>query len=236
MREKIIGILGGMGPEATYDIFGRIIKLTQVKNDSDHIRVIIDSNSKIPDRTKAILGNGASPIKEMIATAQNLQKAGADFVIIPCMTAHFFIEEIQKSISIPIIDGLEETNRYIDKNYCSANKIGLLATTGTIEAQLFQKSLQGKTVILPDKKLQEEVVMDTIYGENGIKAGNTSGETLNRLIEVVKILQNEGAEMIIAGCTEVGLVIKQKNIDIPLIDPLTVLAERAIILAKNIEK
>src|SRR5690554_5446049 len=105
MKEKVIGILGGMGPEATCEIFRKIIKFTQVKTDAEHIRVVIDSNTKIPDRTKAIFGKGISPVKEMVATAKNLQGAGADFIIIPCMTAHFFIDEVQKAIDIPIING-----------------------------------------------------------------------------------------------------------------------------------
>ncbi|SET27178.1 aspartate racemase [Natronincola peptidivorans] len=234
MREKTIGILGGMGPEATSDVFRRIIRFTKVKTDSEHIRVIIDSNPKIPDRTRAILGNGISPIDEMVATARKIQTAGADFLIIPCMTAHYFVEELEKSIDIPIINALKETNKYIDSQYPSMKKIGLLATTGTITTGLFQKALKNKIVIIPEKKEQENLVMDTIYGINGIKAGNTSVEVVEKFIKVVEKLQEEGVEGIIAGCTEVGLVLSSKDIDIPLIDPLTVLAKTAVVLAKNL--
>lgn len=233
MKEKIIGILGGMGPEATCEIFRRIIKSTKVESDRDHIRVIIDSNSKIPDRTKAILGEGDSPVEEMVATAKNLQASGADFIIIPCMTAHFFIKEIQREVKIPVIDGLKETNQYIEKKYPHIKNIGLLATTGTIATRLFQNALIDKKVIVPQERLQEEMVMETIYGINGIKAGNTSREVVKRLQDVVEILKGQGAEAIIAGCTEVGLVMSQKDISIPLIDPLTVLAEVAVSLTKN---
>jgi len=84
MTEKIIGILGGMGPEATIDLFYKIIKFTPAKKDQDHLRIIIDNNPKIPDRTAAILGKGEDPIPALRETAKNLEKAGADFIIIPC--------------------------------------------------------------------------------------------------------------------------------------------------------
>jgi len=103
MNQKIIGILGGMGPEATLDLFHKIIKLTYAEKDQDHLRIIIDNNPKIPDRTDAISGTGKDPLPKLIVTAQILEKAGADFIIIPCNTAHYFISEIQQSIKIPIL-------------------------------------------------------------------------------------------------------------------------------------
>lgn len=232
MKEKVIGILGGMGPEASCEIFRRIIKNTQAKTDADHIRVIMDSNTKIPDRTRAILNGGISPVDEMIKTAKNLQNAGADFIIIPCMTAHFFIDIVQKAIDIPIINALSETNKYINEGYPTLTEIGLLATSGTIATGLFQNFLINKKVITPEEKIQENLVMNTIYGVNGIKAGNTSPEIIETLAGVVDELKEKGAKGIISGCTEISLVMNPKLIDIPLIDPLTVLARRAIEIAR----
>jgi len=114
MSEKIIGILGGMGPEATLDCFARIIKNTPAKKDQEHLRVIIDSNPKVPDRTAAIIGEGESPIPTLVAGCLSLQRAGADFIIIPCVSAHFFLEEIQEQIELPILsifDAIAETIR-----------------------------------------------------------------------------------------------------------------------------
>ena len=113
MGEKIIGILGGMGPEATADLFYRIIRSTPVKRDQDHPRTIIYSNSKVPDRTAAILGKGPSPLPEMTMAATKLEKTGADFIVIPCNTAHYFIEELRKEIDIPILDMIELTAKTI---------------------------------------------------------------------------------------------------------------------------
>lgn len=87
---KVIGILGGMGPEATAELFLRIIKATPAQRDQDHLRVIVDNNPKIPDRTAAILGEGQSPLPEMVRTARNLERAGVDFIVMPCNTAHYY--------------------------------------------------------------------------------------------------------------------------------------------------
>ena len=88
MTEEVVGILGGMGPEATIDLFTKIVKGSKVKKDQDHLRILIYNNSKIPDRTLAIKGKGPSPLPGLIQSAKVLEKAGADFVLIPCITAH----------------------------------------------------------------------------------------------------------------------------------------------------
>ncbi|MDR5658754.1 amino acid racemase [Serpentinicella sp. ANB-PHB4] len=228
MKEKIIGILGGMGPDATHEIFSQIIKYTKAKTDNDHIRVIIDSNSKIPDRTKAILNTGESPERAMLDTAINLENAGADFIVIPCMTAHYFLKKVQEGINIPIFNGLELTNQYIKEKYKHISNIGLIATTGTIKTELFQKSIDDKKIIIPNPSLQEEV-MDIIYGVEGIKAGNQSKTSVDRIKRVIHELQRQfNIEAVIAGCTEIGLVLKQDDVSIPLIDPITVLAQNAV--------
>src|SRR5208337_1505190 len=99
MSQKMtIGILGGMGPEATIDLFTKIVHSTPVSRDQDHLRLIIDNNPGIPDRQKAILENGPSPATMLIKTAKNLAVAGADFIVMPCNTAHYWIQEIRKAV------------------------------------------------------------------------------------------------------------------------------------------
>ena len=109
MAEKIIGILGGMGPEATIDLFTKIVKSTKAKKDQDHLRILIDNNPKIPDRTLAIQKKGPSPLPRLIQSAKTLEKAGADFIIIPCVTAHYYVDRLQKRVNIPILHIAEET-------------------------------------------------------------------------------------------------------------------------------
>lgn len=229
MNEKILGIIGGMGPEASAQLYMKIIKKTSVKKDQDHFRIIIDSNPKIPDRTKAILGLGESPVPEIVQTAKNLENMGVELACIPCMTSHYFYDEIVKQVKLPIMNALEELNAYLEKNYPSVKKVGVLATTGTKHTKIFDQYLKGYTMIYPDETIQEENVMKAIYGEGtGIKSGVLTGEPVRLLLEAGESLILKGAEVIILGCTEIGLVLNENNLSFPGIDPLNVMAEAMI--------
>ena len=130
---KIIGIIGGMGPLATVHLFERIVLRTKAEKDQDHIRILIDNNTKIPDRTLAILGNEESPVNELVNSAKMLENSGADFLIMPCNTAHYFIEEIKKNISIPFINMPEEAVKHTYDKYGKDAVVGIMATDGTIK-------------------------------------------------------------------------------------------------------
>ncbi len=117
MPKKVIGILGGMGPEATLDCFGKIIKNTPAQRDQDHLRVVIDSNPAVPNRTPAIIGDGQSPVPVMVEGCHALEKAGADFIIIPCVSAHFFIDELQQSANLPILSIFDAVSETIAREY-----------------------------------------------------------------------------------------------------------------------
>src|SRR6056297_230511 len=217
MKEKIIGILGGMGPEATIDLFQKIVKHSPAKQDQDHLRIIIDNNPKIPDRSRAILQKGENPLPEMIATAKNLERAGANLIIMPCNTAHFFYNDLQKKINIPIIHVIKETAIYIHRAFPNIQRISLFATKGTYKTMLYQTFLNKRDIetIIPTQDEQNKI-MDTIYG---IKAGNRL-DLLKR--DILKLAENQiakNAQGIIAGCTEIPLILKNGDIDIPLIDP-----------------
>ncbi|QAS53064.1 aspartate/glutamate racemase family protein [Halobacillus litoralis] len=224
MNDKIIGILGGMGPEATAECYLKIIRATKANKDQEHYRVIIDSNAKIPDRTEAISGRGENPVPQMVDAAKNLEKLDVDVACIPCMTAHFFIDEVQKAISFPLLNAFLELKKFISDYYPGATKIGVLATTGTLETGLFQKYFDHLEVIHPTPITQNEKVMRAIYGEDGIKSGNTEGAPLELLKGASQELLDNGAEVIISGCTEIGLVLKSSHLPVPLIDPMEVVA------------
>jgi aspartate racemase len=232
MREEIIGILGGMGPEATADLFHKIIKNTGATKDQDHLRVLIDNNPKIPDRTPAMLGKGESPLPMIIETAKNLEKAGADFIVIPCVSAHYFIEELRKGTAIPVISIIEEVAGEITRSHPRMERVGLLATTGTIKARLFQDRLHevGIEVLVPSPQNQENLVMSAIYG---VKAGSISPENREKILKASKELIGKGAKGIIGGCTEVPLVVQQRDMEVPFFDSLDILAQAAIRRAKG---
>ena len=226
MPEKIIGILGGMGPEATIDLFYKIIKFTPAEKDQEHLRIIIDNNPKIPDRTAAILGKGKDPLPALQETARNLEKAGADFIVIPCNTAHYFLSSIQESVNIPVLNMIEETAKDIQQRIPQIQKVGLLASIGTYKTEIYHQHFKKYNieVFYPNEK-DKDAVMKAIYA---VKAGNLSEEVKSNILKIAQKLIDKGAEAIIAGCTEIPLILKEEDISFPLIDPTQILARIAV--------
>lgn len=227
MNKKTIGIIGGMGPLATADLFERIISLTDAKKDADHIHILIDNYPQIPDRTSAILKGTESPVPFIVEAADRLAAAGADFLIIPCITSHGFYEEIVEKVRIPILNIVEETAKYLLKN--SVSKCVLLATDGTRHTKVFDRIFEKYNIELffPSSEAQNEV-MDIIY--KGIKAGKEHFD--------VSVINNElsklsecGAKTVILGCTELPLAVEKYGLKGVFVNPTDVLAQAAIITA-----
>ena len=233
--EKVIGILGGMGPEATVDCFDKIIKNTPAAKDQDHLRVIIDSNPKVPDRTAAIIGNGESPVPLLVAGCHALARAGADFIIIPCVSAHVFLSEIQQQIQLPVLSIFDAVAEAVTRDHPQIKTVGLLATTGTVSGGLFQKRLGQdaiKTLVCEDGV--QSRVMAAIYDIKNAHAARSRSEITTDLIAAAESLvarRPEGAQGIIAGCTEIPLALKQEHLTIPYFDAVTILARAAIMRA-----
>ncbi len=231
MAEKVIGIIGGMGPEATLDLFRKIIKATPARCDQEHLRVIIDNNPKIPDRVKSICRKGENSAPALIATAKNLERAGAQLLLMPCNAAHYFYEKIAKSISIPLLHMVEETATYCQRRFSRIKTFGLLAGTPTLESGLYSKvfgRIQGE-VVAP-KSEEQEKVMECIYD---IKAGDLGSSVKAELVRMAQTLHIRGAGAIILGCTEIPLVLEDGDLPFPLIDPTQILAEAAVAIARE---
>ena len=226
----IIGVLGGMGPEATIDLFTKIVRSTPAARDQDHLRLIIDNNPGVPDRQKAILENGPSPAPMLIETAKNLAAAGADFIVIPCNTAHYWIEEVRRAVTIPVIDMIEETARETARTSPSLRTVGIMAATGTVRAGLYQKQFRKMLIktILPTDDDQASI-MRAIYS---VKAGDLSASHADA-VQIGGRMVQAGAEAIVAGCTEMPLILKTGDLPVPIIDATQILATRAIEIATN---
>lgn len=225
--QLITGILGGMGPEATLECFKSIINQTPAETDQEHLPVIIDNNPQIPDRTEAILQDGVSPVPLLQKSALRLEKAGAGFIIIPCNTAHYFIDEVEKVVDIPILNMIMATIEKLQPNSIA----GLLATSGTIETGVYEKYSRerGNVDIVTPKERDQNIVMEVIYGEKGIKAGYKTKNHKNKLLKVVAGLKKRGAQAIIAGCTEIRLVLSSSDLDnLNLLTPIDIISKRAI--------
>ena len=222
--KKTIGILGGMGPLATADLFRKIIDNTQAGCDQDHLRVVIDSNTNIPDRTAAILHGGEDPVREMVRSGLALEGMGADLLIMPCNTAHYFYDRIAPFFNIPLLNMLEETAGEIQRRGIST--VGLLATDGTIQAGVYDKPLasRGIQVLKPSPEGQQRV-MEVNY--QGVKAGNYRLD-ISGFLKVLDGLFVQGAQVVILGCTELPVAFDRFAIHRPHIDPTLVLARAAI--------
>ncbi len=222
--KKTIGIIGGMGPLATSDLFSKIICMTDASCDAEHIHIIIDNMPQIPDRTAAILKGGESPLPELINSAERLRNAGADFLLMTCITAHCFFDELAKNIDIPLLNIIEETAKHLKKR--SINKVVLLATDGTVQAGVFKSIFDnfGIELVYPCATAQN-LLMDVIY--KGVKAGAESFDVTLLNAELDSLTQ-EGAEAVILGCTELPLAARMYGINGNLIDPTDILARAAI--------
>lgn len=218
-----------MGPEATAYFFNLIIRSTQARRDQDHIPVLIDCNPRIPDRTAAIMGRGPSPALAMIAAARRLARAGADFIVVPCISAHAFLPRVAARSRVPFINLLKETCRYARQAIPRLKKVGLLATTGTVKSGMFARAFaeEGIEVIVPAAAGQRRL-MSAIYGRDGIKAGAKPGPPRRLILAAGRELIRRGAEAIIAGCTEIPLVVRDEDFSVPLLEPMRIAAEAAI--------
>lgn len=229
MKEKVIGILGGMGPEATINCFDKLTRNTPAKHDQDHLHVIVYSNPKVPDRTEAILSHGDSPLPFLMEGCRRLAQAGADFIIIPCVTAHYFLKELTQATTLPILSIVDAVAENICKYYPAIQTIGLMGTSGTLKSGIFQKRMvvdDIKCIVCPDHV--QEKVMRAIYEiKRGISIRNQEKLT-NELGAVAQGLVESGADGIIAGCTEIPLCLTQKDVKVPYFDSLLLLARDAI--------
>lgn len=226
--KKIIGIIGGMGPLATADLFEKIIRATDAARDQDFPHVIVDCNTDIPDRTAAILMDGEDPVPQLVRSASTLAAAGADVLIMPCNTAHWFYDDLCLRTHLPVLHMLRLTADHLERT--GVNAVGLLATDGTIQTGIYENLLSGRgiRVIKPDAPGQRRV-MSAIY--DGVKAGNLGAIDVAALRCTLDAMIAQGAECFVLGCTELPIVFAQCELPYPVADPTQILAEAAVSFA-----
>ncbi|MEX3957713.1 aspartate/glutamate racemase family protein [Trinickia sp. EG282A] len=235
-----IGVVGGVGPAATVDFLGKIVGNTPASRDQEHIKLLVEQNPQIPDRTENLIGDGADPTVSLYATCKKLEDGGADLIAIPCNTAHAFVERIQPYLGIPIVNMLTVTVSYLREAFPDVRDVGLLATSGTIESGVYRKALasHGLRHVVPGPALQMRV-MEAIYGKQGVKAGFKSGQCQEDIRAAVEGLIEEGVGVIVLGCTELpilltsGEFIGSRGTRVQLVDPTEVLARKCVGYAKT---
>lgn len=229
MSKQIIGILGGMGPQATCDLFQKLIDATPATSDQEHVHIIIDNNPQIPDRTKGIQGTGPDPVPELVATAKRLAAAGCNFVLIPCNTAHYYAKQVEEKAGVTVLSMIETVAEVAAQRLPKGATVGIVATNGTLQTGLYHDALRrhGLVPIQPEENDQAEV-MDIIYGPHGVKAGFRDAPLRRRCRMVAERLVARGAQAVIAGCTEIPLVLEDGDLTVPVLDTTGLLAKEAI--------
>ncbi len=226
---RTIGVLGGMGPEAGAYFLEQLAKACRAGRDQDHPPVVLFSLPQVPDRTEAILHGGPSPVPAIRRGLRILERAGADFAVISCVSAHYFLPRIAPRSPLPVLDLIDATLAAARALEPRPATIGLIATTGTVRSGLVSVRFEaaGFKVIVPSARAQARV-MTAIYGKRGIKAGVTSGAPRDTLLGIARELVRAGAGAVLAGCTEVPLVVRPGDLAVPLLDPMVLGAREAV--------
>lgn len=224
-EKSVLGVIGGLGPIATAYFMELVIRMTDAGTDQEHLDMIIYNCPSIPDRTSYILGKSQeSPLPRMLDIGQELARQGAQFIAVPCVTAHYFYPLLEKEIPVPIINGVRETAAHLKAN--GITRAGIMATDGTITSRLFHRELEaaGIEAIVPSVQRQADV-MSLIYED--IKANRPAD--MARFAAVRDELRERGAQAIILGCTELSLIKRDNPIGPGFVDAMEVLAQRSVV-------
>jgi aspartate racemase len=223
---RVVGIIGGMGPEATLDLMRRVLAKTPAQDDQDHIHLIVESNPKIPSRIAHLIeGTGDDPTPELIRIAVNLQRAGAQALAIPCNTAHAYAHSIRRAVSIPLLDMVQLTVDQIASSRRVA-RVGLLASSAVLATELYAKAFADHGIAIVHPARQDEV-MSLI---KAVKRGETGLETQAALARTAHDLANH-ADVLLIGCSELSVI--AAGITAPFVDSLDVQAQAIVNFATS---
>jgi aspartate racemase len=216
-----------MGPQATVDFMARVIAATNAATDQDHIHMIVEHNPQVPNRHAAIAGTAPSIGPDLAAMARRLEGAGADFLVMVCNTAHAFADDIRAAVTIPFVSIIDVVMEALAGH--SARRVGLMAAEGCLQAQLYQQALErdGHEAVLWNN---EELArfMDIIYR---IKSGDRADDIASGLRRLAAELEFRGADILVAGCTEVPMFLDHSDTTVPMLSSTDLLVRRTIELA-----
>ena len=226
-RKLTVGILGGMGPEATVDLQRRVIELTPATGDGDHIRMLVDCDPSVPSRIAAIIeGSGPSPAPALIAMARGLVTQGADFLCMPCNTAHHYFHDIERQSPVPLINMLQIAAERVHRAQPRPRRVGLLASTALQITSLYEPYFQAwdKELLYPAPQTQEQL-MNLILATKGQQQhlpADILRDAAGQLIEA-------GAQCLMIACTELSLYSAQlQGLPVTLFDSADLLAREVV--------
>ncbi len=237
----IPGILGGLGPFAHLEFERKLLQMSHQRGasiDQAHPVWFLISATAIPDRTQSLAGQTESCTPLLVKYGHLLEAMGSHFMVVICNTAHALYQPVQAQLGIPWVHLMQCTTEYILENYPQVKTVGMLTTNGTLQSQLYEQSLNPVriTPLSPQlgSPLQSQIMASIYHPQWGIKATGTtvSDQAINILTEAVIQLRDLGAELIIAGCTELSVGLSRiQQLSIPWVDPLEILAQVTLELA-----
>lgn len=229
---KVVGVLGGMGPDATVDFFAKLVAATRAERDQDHLRIVIDNDPTVPDRSAAVHGRGPSPAPHLAAMARGLIAQGAEVLVMPCNAAHAFRSGVLGAAGdVPFLDLIETTVAATRERLQEVATVGLLATDGTLAARLYDDGYAAAGVrALAPSAADQALVMEAIYA---VKRGRADAATAATVRAVAERLTAAGAEAIVAACTEVPLLLRDGDV---VVDgrPVPVIASTDALVARTV--
>ncbi len=228
---RVVGVLGGLGPAATLDFFAKVLAATPAVRDQEHLHLILDVDPGVPDRNDAVAGRGPSPAPELAAMARRLEGAGADFLVMVCNAAHAFQDAIEEAVTVPFVSIVDETVQATLASRPEVRCVGVLAAEGALDAGLYQRAFAAHdvVVVVPEGE-DRDVFMELMYA---IKAGDTGDTVRAGMLRLARLLAEAGAQVLVAGCTEVPLVLSQEVLDaeglgLPLVNSTDVLVASTV--------
>lgn len=224
---KKLGVIGGMGPEASCYYYENVIAHTDASKDQEHIDMVILSHATMPDRTEAIMsGDDKHLIQLLQEDARTLESLGVANIAITCNTSHYFYNQIQKAVQIPVINMIHESVAFAVKEYDNVKKIGIMATDGTINSRIYHKECRkmGVTPVKPSEERQKDV-MSLIYDD--IKSGRPGDR--NKFDRVMNEFVRKGCDAVILACTELSVFKGRHEIPSICLDAMDVLVRESIL-------
>lgn len=232
MEEPVVGIIGGMGPDATVELMRRVLDKTPAEDDIDHIHMIVDNNPKVPSRLKALLdGGGENPGPVIAEMAKKLEQAGSDFLVIPCNTAHYYHHYAQEAVSIPVWHLIERSLAYIAARDGAPKRVVLLGSTAVQRIHLFDEFFEKAelTCVYPPEGVQE-LIMHVI---RTVKKGQVDGALMSEYNQAIGTMA-EDADVFLIACSELSVLAHRHQQRRPVIDALDILAEQIVTHCKGL--
>ncbi|MER5310689.1 amino acid racemase [Streptomyces sp. NPDC002773] len=222
-----LGILGGMGPLATADFYRRVVERTPAGSDQAHVPVVMWADPGVPDRTAALLGSGPSPVPALVEGARWLQRAGVSCIAVPCNTAHAYVEQLSKATGVEVLDMIKAALEAAARRRPGLERVGVLATRGTRLTGLYERAgaRLGLDVVQVPVSVQERYVDAAIQA---VKGGAELAGPERWIAAAAESLKEQGAQAVIAACTEIPLISEAAARVLPLVDSTDALAEAAV--------